>query len=828
MQEKEKSPIIGKEVGKIPDYMLKHLYTGDDTVYYEEILKFGFPTFQNAKRAFYKHKGINNWEEEKLEIPEYLKRQGQTGKFFKTGLKALPTGENVVVIDCDVEDNYPVGLKNLSEWLKKNKVYQQEFDTFKVKTTSGGVHLYYTYPSEYTIKSKAGEFLPHVDTRAEGGIIMMPGSQAKRKDESVGSYEIAKDSVSYIKPIPQKLLEAICEKPKDFKSKVTHVGEFTSTIPNAYKAKVQESIVSTVAMSAEGTRNHTLYSQSVKAGSYGLPYEETLQALLEASSLPSEEVESTFERGYAFGVESPAEIPEMKKKEVVGDTKVIKKIEQEFMEKYNIILKKYSVEDLKFFWHEVVLGLDFKYIMEESKFIQYDPKKGVWGRIQKNIVKDTFYEIQYGLKKYFDALEEVDKEVNFSQQKSFIAPKRFVEEGIDLLTSKMSISSQALDSNPDILVVKNGVLNLKTGTLSEFSKEALHTKASTYDYLSASDYETYDGYYKQRFKKIMSVLDDDTLKYLQVVFGQALTGYQTKTQKSYWLYSKGQSGKSTVLNLLGEVLREWTATPSGKMYNVKASGFTSGELFGKRLWLLEEAPVGYLDAGKLKGHVGTRFAQLERKGVDSTQEEVMWSLIFSTNALPELRKSENDIGTLRRIVIIPFLKRLTKEMEGFDATLEQAYEEREICELFLHWCVQGSMRWYSDTLAEESFSLEMLKVKQEWENKQNENSDPLQTFFTENITLNENTCITLDDLFSAYQDYCFNSNIHSKKTKLQFKREFEEKAGKVFEKKRPGKYEMVSSRWVRGIEDRKSCMKQKMFGIGYVDDTEINDTSYVN
>jgi len=107
------------------------------------------------------------------------------------GNYGIPTGmgNNLVVIDYDAYQDKQDLLADLQS------KYGLLPKTLTVKTRAGGIHKYFTYPSNYIIKNSAGSIAPHVDIRGDGGYVVGPGSYvgADKKGEG-GFYEIIDDS----------------------------------------------------------------------------------------------------------------------------------------------------------------------------------------------------------------------------------------------------------------------------------------------------------------------------------------------------------------------------------------------------------------------------------------------------------------------------------------------------------------------------------------------------------------------------------------------------------------------------------------------------------
>lgn len=121
---------------------------------------------------------------------------------------ALLTGEqsNIVVIDCDRHGKED-GVKVFDNYVKEHNI---NINTLAVKTPTGGVHYY--FDTDDSFKNSTG-ILPSVDVRANGGIIVLPGS--KRED---GVYEVINDVE--IQELPNELKLLLAESNQGTTSKI--------------------------------------------------------------------------------------------------------------------------------------------------------------------------------------------------------------------------------------------------------------------------------------------------------------------------------------------------------------------------------------------------------------------------------------------------------------------------------------------------------------------------------------------------------------------------------------------------------------------------------
>lgn len=88
----------------------------------------------------------------------------------------VPTGESsgLLVIDLDPREGGSVEVLEQSGEVPP---------TLMAKTGGGGVHLYYRYPEEVTVRNSAGKLAAGVDVRGEGGYVVVPPSYTS------GAYE---------------------------------------------------------------------------------------------------------------------------------------------------------------------------------------------------------------------------------------------------------------------------------------------------------------------------------------------------------------------------------------------------------------------------------------------------------------------------------------------------------------------------------------------------------------------------------------------------------------------------------------------------------------
>lgn len=146
-------------------------------------------------------------KEASTETKQILKWFRQTPDANVGGLTGEASG--VLVVDVDPKSGGDLSLTDLIE------AYGDEWlDTLKVRTGSGGFHFFFEYPKGLDLRNTAGKIAPGIDTRANGGYVVLPSS----KHVSGNRYELLDDARP--RPLPAWLLERLTATKAQAPSKV--------------------------------------------------------------------------------------------------------------------------------------------------------------------------------------------------------------------------------------------------------------------------------------------------------------------------------------------------------------------------------------------------------------------------------------------------------------------------------------------------------------------------------------------------------------------------------------------------------------------------------
>ncbi|MFF4195176.1 bifunctional DNA primase/polymerase [Nonomuraea sp. NPDC001831] len=276
-----------------------------------------FPLTRREKRPL---KGFTNWEREATTDPELIRRCWSRAP-YNIGIACGPSRLVVLDLDTPKSDEPPPspwdrpGVHEGADVLALACLDAGEplpFDTFTVRTRRGGTHLYFTAPTGMPLRNTAGRLGWLIDTRAQGGYVVGPGSFVDLPD-GAGSYDVINEEPAA--PLPAWLAALLAaheggeeRTPVSAREVLARLGRrSTGYVYAALRGEVQR-----VLEAVPGVRNHTLNAAAFALGQFVanglLPSELAERALLIAAQdigLPFREAATTIHSGLAAGALQP-------------------------------------------------------------------------------------------------------------------------------------------------------------------------------------------------------------------------------------------------------------------------------------------------------------------------------------------------------------------------------------------------------------------------------------------------------------------------------------------------------------------------------------------
>lgn len=266
---------------------------------------------------------------------------------------------------------------------------------------------------------------------------------------------------------------------------------------------------------------------------------------------------------------------------------------------------------------------------------------------------------------------------------------------LSMAGAELSVMPADFDQNRLLLNVQNGTLDLAWGGLNPHTRADLCSKISPISYQPGAQCPRFLQFLNETFLTPTGAPDREFIAWFQRAVGYSLTG-EVKEQCFFIGHGVGRNGKSTLMAVLLGIMGDYAGVlPAASLLSDKrpqggdvARGDIAG-LVGKRLVVATEPPEGaFLDEPLVKWITGEpRISARFQHGhlFEFNLETKIW---LTTNYKP--RVSGTDEGIWRRVRLLPFLARITPEME--DPELGEKLEAER--EGILAWAVEGARLWF--------------------------------------------------------------------------------------------------------------------------------------
>lgn len=586
--------------------------------------------------------------------------------------------------------------------------------TLTCTTPSGGKHIYFVHDGSMSVKSAAG-VLPGIDVRGEGGYIVASPSQI----DGVPYQWV--DPEATIAIAPEALIRLVTEK------------------------KIAPTTIDASAVIQEGTRNDTLMRAAVKWMKMKMDDEDVLDLLRELNGsacnppLPDEElvqiVHNVFAR-YGNQVEL-------------------------------LCTDKGDAERMANLYHNKL-----HYVEEKEQWLAWTGF--LWRPVGKEFVMRCLKELSNAVRK--EAKQEID-----SARKKTLLEHALKLEGANKLENvlklfksepKILTSVSAIDSHGSLISVANGTFDLLTDSFHAPDPSLLMTVGTNIVF----DPEAKAPRWEKFISEIMNE-NEELVECMQRIVGYCLTN-SVAEQCIFFFYGHGANGKSTLLNILLELLGDMGTQAQGELLleGSRSSGGASPDiarLEGKRVIAVSEFNDGkHLNEAQVKSLTGGDVITARYLFKNQFTFKMTGKLIVASNHKPIIKGT--DHGIWRRIHLIPFEVKFEKERQ--DKTLEQRL--REELPGILNWAIEGYRKWRESGLAiPKSIVRKTAEYRQEM--------DMLGMWLDEHCLIDSSKSVSFSDAYQSFSPWVkeyFNIDL----SKNRFGRLLTERG---FEKKsRPERY----------------------------------------
>lgn len=343
---------------------------------------------------------------------------------------------------------------------------------------------------------------------------------------------------------------------------------------------------------------------------------------------------------------------------------------------------------------------------------------------------------------------------NLSQSK-----RKEVLSYLNLLIKK---ESKIADAN--LIAFKNGVLDIVTDELMDFSAEYVITNKIPHNYNPTATSQLLDNTIRK-----LACNDDVVEKLLYQAVGYSCYR-RNELRKSMFLLGEKRNGKSTFLDMVSTLLGEENIAN----LDLAEIGdrFRTAELTGKLANIGDDIADEWIsNASIFKKVVSGDVVTVERKGKDPYKLRSFAKFFFSANSLPRIGRGKDSAAILDRLVIIPFDAVFSKTAGDYDPFIKYKLRDESVMEALIAKAIPA----LKEVLADQDFahSDRVTKNLEEYEVSNN----PILEFFSE---LDESDYLhePIKAVYQKYNSFCLGNNLQAISA-IEFQKQMKKHLGLV-------------------------------------------------
>ena len=316
------------------------------------------------------------------------------------------------------------------------------------------------------------------------------------------------------------------------------------------------------------------------------------------------------------------------------------------------------------------------------------------------------------------------------------ATTNYMNQVIGYIQRETYIDRENLNANHDIVVVKNGVVELSTGKIYKHSKDYKATIAIPVTYLAEAKCPRIN-------KFISEVVEPDDIPLLYEIPAWCLTPY-SGIQRLVILLGEGANGKTVYLEMLRRFLSRDNCT-AYSLQSLTTNRFAIAGLYGKLANISPELPSSALrQAGPLKTLTGGDTIEGEKKFKDSFNFVNTAKMVFATNTPPEI--SEDTLAVWRRFVVVDFPFKFMGDAADKNL-LSKLTTEQELSGL-LNKALEGLVR------LKQNGDFTYTRTVEDTRSKYLLASNPAAAFIEDYCEFDVWSTITKEELYQAFMKFC--------------------------------------------------------------------------
>lgn len=617
---------------------------------------------------------------------------------------------DVVVIDIDPRKG---GFESFEDYEQGRRDEGSFGKTLISNTGGGGRHIFLKYPEDVTVGNRVN-WLPGVDIRSDNGYVILP----QGTHITGGVYEWANWGTS------------VSVAPNDF---IKSVANGTGGLSFSSLGNTDDLLESL----EEGSRDDTIFRlacrfrrqlgdnkaavtvlvlHAARNANPPFPEKEALVKIEQAFKQSHEEMEAIFTGGAATGAED-------------GDDEPLSRLTD--MGNRDRFVQAY--------------GDDFRYVTGMGWFQWADEG---WRKVDDLVPHRLAQGVPDMIRQDATRVVDINTRARFVRWANDTESASRINSIIALAKGHedMMKTPDDFDNKPHLLACRNGMVDLRDGTIRGFDRDDLFTRNTRVMY--DPDYVLPQW---EKFLQDVTEGDEQLQEYLQMAAGYSLTG--SVSEECFFIISgPTASGKSTYMDGLMSAMGSYADVTSAdtfmKRFGKEAPREELVKFAGARLISTEELPEGErFDDALLKRVTGGSRISARYLYQEAFTYMPQFKLWMATNHDPVT----SDSAMFRRIKRVPFFHSIPEKKR--DRTLKTLIKDPEIGgRAVLAWAVRGAIKYFEAGRLETPLAVLMATHSYQAE------QDSFAHFLNETFHVEEGKELPIRKVYALYTEWCKGAN----------------------------------------------------------------------
>ena len=427
----------------------------------------------------------------------------------------------------------------------------------------------------------------------------------------------------------------------------------------------------------------------------------------------------------------------------------------------------------------------FKYNKTDKIFMFWTGK--TWVRDEKDIIRkyaNKFIEICKSELAHLEEELENDVKVGKDTKLSELYIKAY-QKNLDRISNKagkeamlfefqsirdIAVTSDEFNTDDYLLNTDSGIVNLKTGEISEFNPKAMLSK-NTNVKVSYEEPKVWLHFLNGIFERGNQAETDEIIECIQKCLGYSLSG-STKEQCMFLCYGNGSNGKTTFQEIINHIMGEYGDNVNSDVLIQQKTAtnnqFTIAKLKDARYVETDETDEGEkLSEGIVKRMTGGGQMSAAFKYANEFSFMPKFKIWLATNNKPIIRGT--DLGIWRRIFPFPFIHTFTEEEKDKDLPEKLAAEADKI----LGWCIRGFQ------IYNQLKTIKRPQCLEEEIKEYKEQMDVIAQFLSSECKMVPTGNSTCRGAYKSYKSWCMDNNAFLM-SEMKFSKELQKKGFKIF------------------------------------------------